>query len=101
MFQVSKLIFVINLSITFCFRLFEQRCLTLMDKMSDENRDYAIELMETLVDVWGIHSSPLTFAYENDMLDIVAHPCSQRSMRDSWYNRLAPDFVPFLKVKKR
>lgn len=78
-------------------RLFEQRCLTLMDRMSDENREYAIELMETVVDVWGISSSPLTFAYENDMRDVVAHPCSQKSVRKQWYNDLPPDFGPFLR----
>lgn len=71
-----------------------------MDKMSEENRNYAIKLMETIVDVWGIRSSPLTFAYENDMLDVVAHPCSQRSVRDEWYNDLAPGFFPFLWVIK-
>lgn len=83
-----------------CFRLFEQRCLTLMDRMSDENIMYAIELMETIVDVWGISSSPLTFAYENDMRDVVAHPCSQSSVIKQWYNGLAPNFCPFLKVKR-
>lgn len=78
-------------------RLFEQRCLTLMDKMSDENRENAIELMETIVDVWGISSSPLTFAYENKICNVVAHPCSQKSVRKQWYNDLAPDLCPFLK----
>lgn len=100
MFQVLELNFVINFIKLSCFRLFEQRCLTLMDRMSEENREYAIKLMGTLVNVWGISSSPLTFAYENDMLDVVAHPCSQRSVRDEWYNGLAPDFLPFLTVKK-
>lgn len=84
----------------FRFRLFEQRCLTLMDKMSDENRENAIELMETIVDVWGISSSPLTFAYENKICNVVAHPCSQKSVRKQWYNDLAPDLCPFLKVNK-
>lgn len=77
-------------------RLFEQRCLTLMDRMSEENRDNTIKLMKTIVHVWGIRSSPQTFAYENDMLDVVAHPCSQRSVRDEWYNDLTPGILPFM-----
>lgn len=68
--------------------------------MSEENRINAIDLMGTIVDVWGIISSPLTFAYENDMLDVVAHPCSQRSVRGEWYNGLTPGFCPFLLVIK-
>lgn len=68
--------------------------------MSNENTDYAIKLMETTVDVWGIRSSPLTFAYENEMRDVLAHHCSQKSVRKQWYNDLPPDFGPFLRVKK-
>lgn len=66
--------------------------------MSDENRDCAVDLMETTVNVWGIRSSPLTFAYEYEMRDVLAHHCSQKSVRRQWYNCLAPDFIPFLKV---
>lgn len=71
-----------------------------MDEMSDENREYAIDLMETTVDVWGICSSPLTFAYEHKMRDVLAHHCSQKSVRKQWYNGLAPDFIPFIRVNK-
>lgn len=71
-----------------------------MDRMSEDNRNYAIALMETKVDVWGIKSTPLTFAYENDMRDVVAHLCSQRSVSKEWFNGLAPDFIPFWRVKK-
>lgn len=78
-------------------RLFEQRCLMLMDRLSEENQMYAIRLMGTVVHVWGISSSPLTFAYENDMYDVVAHPCSQKSVIRQWYNNLPPDFIHFLK----
>lgn len=70
-----------------------------MDRMNEENRYFAMHVMDTMVPVWGISSNPLTFAYENDMRDVVAHPCSQKSMRKQWYNNLAPEFVPFLKVK--
>lgn len=68
--------------------------------MSEEKEKDAIRLMETVVPVWGISSSPLTFAYENDMRDVVAHPCSQKSVIRQWYNYLAPGLVPFVKVKQ-
>lgn len=46
----------------------------MMDRMYEENTEQAIDLMDTEAeDIWGIHSSPLTFAYENFMYDVVAH----------------------------
>lgn len=47
---------------------------------------------------WGNYSSPLTFAYENFMYDVVAHTCSQKNMNKQWYNNLAPDLKPFFMV---
>lgn len=80
------------------FRMFEQRCIALMDSMYNENTKHAIEMMDDEAVVWGIHSSPLTFAYENFMYDIVAHTCSQKNMNKQWYNNLAPDLKPFFLV---
>lgn len=78
-------------------KLFEQRCIALMDRMFEEDRTSAISLMDTSVGIWGFRSSPLTFAYEHNMLGIVSQPCSQKSMREMWYKKVAPDFIPFLK----
>nr|XP_034320577.1 transient receptor potential cation channel subfamily M member-like 2 [Crassostrea gigas] len=78
-------------------KLFEQRCITLMNSMYNENPEYAIDLMDDEAHVWGIHSSPLIFAYENFMYDVVAHTCSQKNMNKLWYNKLPPDLKPFLK----
>lgn len=80
------------------YRLFEQRCLKMMDSMYEEDTKHAIDLMDNEAVVWGIHSSPLTFAYENFMYDIVAHTCSQKYINKKWYNELAPDLNPFFKV---
>ena len=52
-----------------------------MDRMYEENTTHAIEVMDDEAVVWGIHSSPLTFAYENFMYDVVAHVCSQKNMK--------------------
>lgn len=82
------------------FRMFEQRCIALMNSMYNENANDAIDLMDDEAHVWGIHSSPLTFAYENFMYDVVAHTCSQKNMNKQWYNGLPPDLKPFLKVNR-
>ncbi|XP_056002354.1 transient receptor potential cation channel subfamily M member 2-like isoform X2 [Ostrea edulis] len=78
-------------------KLFEQRCIAMMDSMYEENIYHAIDLMDDDIVTWGIQSSPLTFAYENFMFDVVAHTCSQKNMNKQWYNNLTPDLVPFLK----
>lgn len=79
-------------------RLFEQRCISIMDIMFEEDTRHAIDLMDDEATIWGIHSSPLTFAYENFMYDIVAHTCSQKNINKQWYNSLAPDLKPFMMV---
>lgn len=81
------------------YRMFEQRCIALMNSMYNENTKHAIDLMDDEAHVWGIHSSPLTFAYENFMYDVVAHTSSQKNMNKLWYNKLPPDLKPFLKVE--
>lgn len=70
----------------------------MMDSMYEEDTKHAIDLMDDEAVVWGIKSSPLTFAYENFMYDIVAHTCSQKYMNKQWYNKLAPDLKPFFMV---
>ncbi|XP_062621660.1 transient receptor potential cation channel subfamily M member 2-like [Saccostrea cucullata] len=88
-----------NLSTEFAnhAKIFEDRCLAIMDGMYDEDNQKAIDLMDDEAIVWGIKSSPLAFAHENFMYDVVAHTCSQKNMNKRWYNNLAPDLKPFLK----
>ena len=50
--------------------------------------------MET---VWKIQAKPIFFAYEFDMYDVIAHPCSVALMDNMWYNGLIPDFKRFMK----
>lgn len=76
-------------------KIFEKRCIGIMDSMYNENSQHAIELMDDDAVVWGIRSSPLTFAYENFLYDVVAHDCSQKNMNRQWYNNLAPDLKLF------
>jgi hypothetical protein len=81
------------------YRLFEERCLAIMDRLYEEDTRSAIDLMDDVSSVWGIKSSPLNFAHENFLYDVVAHPCSQKNMNLLWYNNLAPDLKPFMKVR--
>lgn len=70
----------------------------MMDSMYEEDTEHAISLMNDKATVWKINSSPLTFAYESVMYDVVAHTCSQKFINKQWYNTLAPDFCPFFMV---
>lgn len=81
------------------YRLFEERCINMLDRMYDEEPEHAVDVMDDEAMIWGVRSSPLIIAYENSMYDIVAHTCSQKHLNKQWYNNLAPDLKPFCKVK--
>lgn len=83
------------------FRLFEERCINILDRMYEEEPMHAVDVMDDEAVIWGVQSSPLLIAYENFMYDIVAHTCSQKHLNKQWYNNLAPDLKPFCKVKIR
>lgn len=70
----------------------------MMDEMSKENINQAIELMDTESVVMGILSSPLHFAYEHHLYEIIAHICAQKNVSRRWYNSLPPNCGPFLKA---
>lgn len=77
-------------------KIFEQRCTTIMDRMLEENEERALSLLDSETRVWGIRSSPLTFAYENFMYDVIAHTCSQKYMNEKWYNGLPPGKLAYM-----
>lgn len=54
--------------------------------MSDENTEFALSLFRECASVWGIHSSPLTFAYENSMYDLVGHTCVKKNVQTNTFN---------------
>lgn len=70
---------------------FEQRCIRLMDKMYEENQEQTIKILHTKASVWGISSSPLTFAYENLMYDVVAHASCRKYMKLKFDDNLTGD----------
>lgn len=78
-------------------KLFKQRCLHMMDEMCKENANQSSDLMATGAIVWGIFSSPLNFAHEHFLYDVLAHVCSQKNISKQWYNDLPPNLRPYLK----
>ena len=82
-----------------CLRLFEQRCIRIMDEMYKEDMKHAVKAMNDKALIWGVKSSPLMIAYENCMYDVVGHICSQKYMNIQWYNKFPPQFFLFLKVR--
>lgn len=77
------------------FRWFELQSIDIIEKKFAEDPKEAMRLIDCNAEVWKIESSPLEFAHENFMFDVVAHPCSIRLMNKRWYNNLQPE----LKVK--
>lgn len=63
----------------------------MMDKMYEENQTQTIDILKNRASVWGISSSPLNFAYENLMYDVVAHACSRKYMKIVLDDDLATD----------
>ncbi|XP_062590923.1 transient receptor potential cation channel subfamily M member 2-like, partial [Saccostrea cucullata] len=82
-------------------RMFNERCKAMMDCMFEEDEDTAINLMDTDVTIWGLRSSPLTFAHDNFMYDIVAHNCSFGNMFKQWNKDLGTDIVSVFKSLKK
>lgn len=66
--------------------------------MYKENKNLAIDVIDKRANVWSIVLSPLEFAYENSMYDVVAHSCSQKSIKSKWYGLKPDERTSFYKV---
>lgn len=69
-----------------------------MNDMCEENTTQAMDLIDSEAVIWGIVTSPLHFAYEHFLYDVLAHMCSQKYINKRWYNNLSPNLGQFLKV---
>nr|XP_022312126.1 transient receptor potential cation channel subfamily M member 8-like [Crassostrea virginica] len=78
-------------------KLFEQRCIRIMDEMYKESKRQAAKTMDDDAVIWGVETNPLRFAYVNCMYEIVAHICSRHNLNIKWYNKLPQDSFSFLK----
>ncbi|XP_076101787.1 transient receptor potential cation channel subfamily M member 1-like isoform X2 [Mytilus galloprovincialis] len=67
-------------------KLFEDRVIRMQNTLYDECEDDAMVLMQQPDRVWGINVSPMACAYENNMKDVIGHPCIQRRLNRIWYN---------------
>lgn len=67
--------------------------------MYEENQEQTIKVLHTKASVWGISSSPLTFAYENLMYDVVAHASCRKYMKLKFDNNLTGEKKVFRKGK--
>ncbi|XP_078329886.1 transient receptor potential cation channel subfamily M member-like 2 [Crassostrea virginica] len=79
-------------------KIFEQRCIKIMDGMYKEDTKHAARAMNDEAMIWGVKTSPLTIAYENFMYEIVAHICSRKYLNRKWYNKLPPDLFSFFQT---
>lgn len=53
----------------------------MLDKISEEHSDIALDVLNEYTSVWGICSCPLAFAYENSVYDVVAHTCTKNYLK--------------------
>lgn len=78
-----------------------KKTLDLLDTMYDTEPKTTIKMINKPVSVWGLYSSPLTFAYESFMYEFIAKPAGQKWLNRIWHNKLPPDLIPRLKVYVR
>ncbi|XP_078341129.1 transient receptor potential cation channel subfamily M member 2-like isoform X1 [Crassostrea virginica] len=74
-----------------------KKTLDLLDTMYDTEPKTTIKMINKPVSVWGLYSSPLTFAYESFMYEFIAKPAGQKWLNRIWHNKLPPDLIPRLK----
>ena len=87
----------LSYDISTCFRVFKKRVTNMMDTLYQQNKEETFKILESMETVWKIQAKPIFFAYEFDMYDVIAHPCSVALMDNMWYNGLIPDFKRFMK----
>ncbi|OPL33639.1 transient 3 receptor potential cation channel subfamily m member, partial [Mytilus galloprovincialis] len=78
-------------------RTFEKRALDLQTKLYAEDSEVAMDLMLTEQKVWDIKVSPLECAFDNSMLDFIAHTCAQRRLNKIWYKQIGASLGDFWK----
>ena len=66
--------------------MFEDRALKLQDALYEEAEKSCMDLMITSQRVWGMTVTPMFCARDNNMIDVIGHPCIQRHLNRIWYN---------------
>jgi hypothetical protein len=78
--------------------VFEKRANDLQTKLYQEDPELAMELMLAEQTVWDIKVTPLECAFDNVMLDFIAHSCAQRRLNKIWYRKIGTGYWNFFKV---
>ena len=86
-----------ELNISTSFRVFRKRVTSMMDTLYQQDKEETFKILQSMETVWKIQAKPIFFAYEFEMYDVIAHPCSVALMDNMWYNGLIPDFKRFMK----
>lgn len=75
-----------------CFRTFKIRALNMMDTLFQTDKKVAFNIMDNLETVWKIQATPIAFAYEFQMYDVIAHPSTVALMNKKWYRGMVPSW---------
>lgn len=75
-----------------CFRTFKIRALNMMDTLFQTDKKVAFNIMDSLETVWKIQATPIAFAYEFQMYDVIAHPSTVALMNKKWYRGMVPSW---------
>ena len=78
--------------------VFGKRVENLQTELYQKDSGMAMELMLTEQIVWDIEVSPLESAFDNAMLDVIAHSCAQRRLNKIWYKSIGSSLGGFWKV---
>jgi len=78
--------------------IFGKRVEDLQTQLYQKDPGIAMDLMLTEQIVWDIQVSPLESAFDNAMLDVIAHSCAQRRLNKIWYKSIGSSLGGFWKV---
>ena len=78
--------------------MFGKRVEDLQTQLYEKDSEIAVDLMLTEQTVWDIQVSPLESAFDNAMLDVIAHNCAQRKLNKIWYKSIGSSLGGFWKV---
>ena len=69
----------------------------MLDGLYDSDASTAMDILDDEEIVWDITTTPIEFAYDNFMCDVIAHPCTQRKINEEWYGGSDPATIPMAK----
>uniref|UniRef100_K1PMD5 Transient receptor potential cation channel subfamily M member 1 n=1 Tax=Magallana gigas TaxID=29159 RepID=K1PMD5_MAGGI len=73
-------------------KTFKIRALNMMDTLFQTDKKVAFNIMDNLETVWKIQATPIAFAYEFQMYDVIAHPSTVALMNKKWYRGMVPSW---------